>query len=76
VDHRNENRGRAEQASGWTFEFLANHVWSVGGSGAQDISSTFLQPFLAHTTSDASTFTLNAESTYDWKHEQGRCRSS
>ena len=42
----------------------------MGGSGAQDISNTFLQPFASYTTKDAWTLGVNAESTYDWKHSQ------
>lgn len=60
----------AKQAAGWTYGVLANHVWSVGGPGAQDISNTFVQPFLSYTTTTAWTFGINTESTYDWKHEQ------
>jgi len=49
---------------------LANHIWSVAGDGNRaDISNTFLQPFLSYTTPDAWTFTLNTESSYDWKAE-------
>jgi len=33
------------------------------------VSNTFLQPFMAYTTQDAWTFTLNTESTYDWRAE-------
>lgn len=51
----------------WTYGGLANHIWSVGG---QDISSTFLQPFVAYTTPSAYTFSLNSESTYDWENDQ------
>lgn len=48
-----------------------NHIWSVAGSDrVGDISTTFLQPFLSYTTKDAWTFTINTESTYDWKAEQ------
>jgi hypothetical protein len=53
-----------------TFGILANHIWSIGGSGLQDVSSTFLQPFLSYTTPTAWSFTLNTESTYDWEREQ------
>ena len=50
---------------------LANHIWSFAGDGDRaDISNTFLQPFLAHTTPTAWTFTLQTESTYDWKNEE------
>ena len=59
-----------KQESGWTCGALVNHLWSVGGSGAQDISNTFLQPFASYTTKDAWTFGVNAESTYDWKHSE------
>ena len=59
-----------KQDSGWTYGMLVNHLWSVGGGGAQDISNTFLQPFLSFTTKDAWTFGINAESSYDWKNEQ------
>jgi hypothetical protein len=60
----------AKQESGWTYGLLANHLWSVAGNGAQDISNTFLQPFVSYTTKDAWTFGLNTESTYDWKASQ------
>ena len=60
-----------KQDHGWTYGALVNHLWSVGGSSSRpDISSTFLQPFLSHTTKDAWTYGVNLESTYDWKGEQ------
>lgn len=37
---------------------------------APDVSSTFLQPFISHTTKDAWTYSLNTESSYNWKSEQ------
>lgn len=52
-----------------TYGLLANHIWSVGGSGPQDISSTFLQPFFTYTTKTATSYTIQTESTYDWKRE-------
>jgi hypothetical protein len=59
------------QTGPWTYGILVNHIWSVAGEGdRQDVSSTFLQPFLAYTTKTAWTFTLNTESTYDWKGER------
>jgi hypothetical protein len=55
------------QQGAWTVGILANHIWSFAGAEDRtDISSTFLQPFIAYTTKDAWTFTLNTESTYDW----------
>jgi hypothetical protein len=60
-----------KQDGPWTFGVLANHIWSVAGDDSRaDISSTFLQPFLSHTTKTAWTYNLNTESTYDWKASQ------
>jgi hypothetical protein len=60
-----------KQDRGWTYGVLVNHIWSVGGADDRaDISNTFLQPFLSHTTKDAWTTSVNLESTYDWKGEQ------
>ena len=60
-----------KQEGPWTYGMLANHVWSVAGKDRrQDISSTFLQPFLAYLTKDKYTITINTESTYDWKGKQ------
>lgn len=54
-----------------TFGALANHLWDVGGDSDRGyVSSTFLQPFVAYTTPHATTFTVNAESSYDWHNEQ------
>ena len=56
-----------KQDGPWTYGMLANHIWSVGGSGSRDdISSTFLQPFVSYTTPDALTFSIQTESTYNW----------
>lgn len=59
-----------KQESGWTVGMLANHIWSFAGSGDNDISATFLQPFLAYTTKTHTTWSLNTESSYDWEGEQ------
>ncbi len=60
-----------KQDGPWTYGALANHIWSVSGDdNRQDISTTFLQPFLSYTTKEAVTFSVNTESTYDWKSEQ------
>ncbi len=59
------------QKEGWTVGVLANQIWSVAGdSDAQNINSTFLQPFLSYTTKTHTSFTLNTESTYDWENEE------
>jgi len=60
-----------KQDGPWTYGVLANHIWSFAGNDDRnDISNTFLQPFLSYTTPDAWTFALNTESTYDWKAEE------
>jgi hypothetical protein len=60
-----------KQRSGWTYGMLANHLWSFAGEGdREDVNATFLQPFVSFTTKTYTTFGLNTESTYDWKHTQ------
>lgn len=59
------------QQGPWTVGILANHIWSFAGDDQRaDVNSTYLQPFVAYTTKDAWTFTLNTESTYNWVDEQ------
>lgn len=59
------------QGSGWTIGVLANQVWSYAGDDDRpDVNATFLQPFLAYTTADAWTFTLNTKSTYNWETDE------
>jgi hypothetical protein len=59
-----------QQKHGWTYGALVNHVWSFAGWGDENVSSTFLQPFLSFTTDKQTTLTLNTESTYDWTQRQ------
>jgi hypothetical protein len=60
-----------KQQNGWTYGALANQIWSVAGAGGrQDVSATFLQPFVAYTTKTVTTLTLNTESSYDWENRQ------
>jgi hypothetical protein len=60
-----------KQEGPWTYGVLANHIWSVAGNDDRnDISATFLQPFLTYITSTKTTLSLNTESTYNWKAEQ------
>ena len=55
------------QRGPWTVGVLANHLWSVANNGSNtNVNATFLQPFLTYTTTNAWTFSLNTESTYDW----------
>ena len=46
-------------------------MWSVAGSDIRPaLSSTFVLPFVSYTTHTAWTWSLNSESTYDWKANQ------
>eukprot|EP00163_Fabomonas_tropica_P029259 TRINITY_DN6217_c0_g1_i1.p1 TRINITY_DN6217_c0_g1~~TRINITY_DN6217_c0_g1_i1.p1 ORF type:complete len:266 (-),score=37.84 TRINITY_DN6217_c0_g1_i1:430-1227(-) len=57
-----------KQTGPWTVGGLANHIWSFAGkSSRQDVSQSFVQPFMTYTTPEALSFTLTADSTYDWK---------
>lgn len=59
------------QSHGWTAGILANHLWSVAGEDdRQELSVTFLQPFLSHTNARHTTVGINLESGYDWENEQ------
>jgi len=60
-----------KQEGPWTYGALMNHIWGVGGDEQHaNISTTFLQPFVSYTTKDAWTYSLNTESSYDWKGKQ------
>ncbi|WP_349437236.1 transporter [Pararhizobium sp. A13] len=60
-----------KQDGPWTYGVLANHIWSFAGNDdRQDVSSTFVQPFLSYTTPEAWTFALNTESTYNWEADE------
>ena len=61
--------------SGWTYGALINQIWSFAGDGDRsDVSSLFLQPFLAKAFGKGRTLTLNSESSYDWKAGSGPFR--
>ena len=61
-----------KQNGPWTYGGLANHLWSTGGSNKvlQDISTSFMQPFVSYVTPQAVTVSLTSETTYDWENEQ------
>jgi hypothetical protein len=59
------------QSGPWTYGALVNHIWSFAGDDDRsDVNASFLQPFLNYTTSGATTFFLNTETTYDWNQEE------
>ncbi len=50
---------------------LVNHIWSFAGSDrTSDVNSTFMQPFMAYSTANAWTFSLNTETSYNWTADQ------
>lgn len=62
-----------KQEHGWTIGILANHIWSLETSPADDkekVNQTFLQPFLVYTTATYTSFGINTESTYDWETKE------
>ena len=54
-----------KQQGPWTYGVLVNQLWNIGGEA--DISSMFLQPFLAKGLGKGRTLSVNSESTYNWK---------
>jgi hypothetical protein len=60
-----------QQTGPWTVGVLTNHIWSYAGDDDRsDISSTFVQPFIAYAAAGGWTYTLNTQSTYDWIAKQ------
>ncbi len=58
-----------KQEGGWTYGMLGSQTWSFHG-GNDAINATYLQPFLSYTTKTRTGFSLNTESTYDWRDIQ------
>ena len=58
-----------KQTGPWTFGALANHLWDFESNPRTPTNATFMQPFVAYTTPEAWTFSLQSESTYDWEAE-------
>jgi len=54
-----------KQTGPWTYGVLANQLWDTGGQA--DISSMYIQPFLAKGLGKGRTLSLNTESIYNWK---------
>jgi hypothetical protein len=57
-----------KQASGWTVGALVNQIWSFAGAPDRAaVNQMFLQPFVAYTTTNVWTFTVNLETTANWE---------
>lgn len=59
------------QENGWTYGLLASQVWGLDPPPGEDaLSSAYVQPFVSYSTTNAWTFALNTEATYDWNSEE------
>jgi len=60
-----------KQEGPWTVGVLANHIESFSGDDdREDISATFVQPFLTYITKTKTSLSLTTESTYDWENDE------
>jgi hypothetical protein len=66
-----------KQSGAWTYGALANQIWSyagddfTGGAPRSDVNGTFLQPFVAYTTTTAVTYNVNLEASANWEAAEG-----
>jgi hypothetical protein len=59
------------QDGGWTCGALNGHAWSFAGDcNRDDVSTTFLQPFVSYTTEKDTTFGVDTASECDWVGDQ------
>ncbi|WP_193140842.1 transporter [Meridianimarinicoccus sp. MJW13] len=56
-----------QQKGPWTYGVLANHLRDLEDDPKVPTNATFVQPFVAYSTEDAWTYSLQSESTYDWE---------
>ena len=57
-----------KQATGLTFGFLVNQVWSFAGDeNRTDVNQMFLQPFFAKSWKSGGGVSINSEITFNWK---------
>lgn len=54
----------------WTMGANINHLWDVESTPNAEVDRTFLQPFLAYSTENSMTFSVQAEAIYDWETEE------
>jgi len=63
-----------KQSGPWTYGLLANYLWSFAdatNAPRSDVSSGFLQPFLAYATPEGVTYSVNSETIYNAKASGG-----
>lgn len=60
-----------KQSGPLTVGALANHIWSFAGSDSRnDISATFVNPFISYATKGGMSYGMSADVTYDWNGER------
>jgi hypothetical protein len=60
-----------KQKGPWTIGALANHIWSFAGNSARnDISRSFINPFISNASKSGFSYGLVADVTYDWKGDR------
>jgi hypothetical protein len=62
-----------KQVGHFTFGGLANHIWSVSGTGGglnQRINNTYMQPFFSYIPGGGITYSINTETSYNWNAEE------
>jgi hypothetical protein len=58
-----------KQASGLTYGFLMNQLWSFAGDeNRNEVNQMFFQPFFAYNFKSGAGLNLNSEMTFDWKN--------
>lgn len=57
------------QTGPWTYGALANHLWDLESNPDTPTNVSFVQPFVAYSTTGAWTYSLQSETSYDWEAE-------
>jgi hypothetical protein len=59
-----------KQHGGMTYGMLVNHIWSFADTGnmpRRDVSMSYIQPVVAHTSRNGVTVVLSTETIANWK---------
>ena len=73
MERRTDHRRYLKQAGPWTVGGLWNQLWSFSGNPSrEDVKQMFVQPFLAYTTKNALTITVQSETVANFKADTER----
>ncbi|MGR3659566.1 MAG: transporter [Paracoccaceae bacterium] len=53
----------------WTFGAMANHLVDIESNPRTPTNATFMQPFVAYSTKNSWTYSLQSETLYDWERK-------